>query len=256
MFEVYTQQFILFVMLFVRITATLVTAPLLGHQSIPAQTKIGLGLFVAYVMYPIAAHQTAVINQQLAGIVLIALKETMVGVLIGFTLGIVFAGVRYAGELISSSMGFNAANMFDPESTQTMPVLGEFMYMITLLIFLLINGHHFVFEALYVTFKAVPIGMLTFSEPLMQSLIHLTGMMFVVGVKIAAPVLVAIFLTNVGLSILARVMPQANILMMSFPITISVGLLVLFSSTPLLIVVFKKLLLSFENNIMELIRLM
>ena len=254
MMDVYVAQFVIYLMIFTRVISAIVTAPVVGHVAVPAPLKIGLGLFIAFIVFPFVSHITPVSNLMLGELVLIVIKEIVLGVLIGFVLGILFSGVRYAGELISLSMCLSIANVFDPESSQDNPVVGEFLYITTLLLFLVLNGHHFVFEALQASFSTVPLGAFVFSGSLMHLLIKLTALVFIVGVKIAAPVLVACFLTNFGLSILARVMPQANIFMLAFPITIGVGLLVLFSSTPILIVVFKKLLTSFENNVIELLK--
>ena len=254
MLEVYVGQFGLFLMIFTRVASVIVIAPIVGHQAVPIQIKVGLGLFISFILFPLLSHTMPVLDLQLGVLVLVALKEIALGVLIGYVLGLLFAGIRYGGELISFSMGISIANVFDPESSQNTPVVGEFLYLTTLLLFLVLNGHHFMLEALQASYAIVPIGAFVFSESLVAMLIKLTALVFIVGVKIAAPVLVACFLVNFGLSILARVMPQANIFMLAFPITIGVGLLVLFSSIPMLIVVFKKLLTSFETNVIELLK--
>jgi flagellar biosynthetic protein FliR len=254
--EIYVAQFLVGLMMFIRVTAVLVTAPLLSHESVPVQLKAGLGVFITYLLFPVVAHQTPALDVKLIALVLIGMKESLVGIVIGFSLSLLFAGMRYAGELMSTSIGLSITTILDPESGQSTPVIGEFIYLTTLLLFLILNGHHFVLEALQLTFRVIPIGGVTLSESLMNILIRLSGLMFVVAIKIAAPVLVAGFLINVGLSILARVMPQANIFMLSFPISISVGLLVILSSAPFLVLVFKKLLAEYEMNILELVRAM
>jgi len=180
----------------------------------------------------------------------------MVGVILGFSVGIFFAAIKYAGELISFSLGLSAANMFSPEDNDQVPILGEFLYLFALLVFLLINGHHFVLEALQLTYSSVPIGTFGFSFPLFEKMVSFGSLMFVVAVKIAAPVMVAEFLTNVGLSVLARVMPQMNVFIISFPLSIGVGLIVLVSTAPFMFFIFKKLLLGFEDNILELVRVL
>jgi flagellar biosynthetic protein FliR len=253
--EIYVTQFVLFVMILLRVGSVIVTAPLVGDQAVPPEIKIGLSFFTAYVLYPMVSHGTPSMDIHFGMLLLYALKEVFLGVLLGFLLGIIFTGFRYAGELISYTMGISMANIFDPESSAQTPVIGEMLYLMAILLFLAINGHHFIFEALMMTYQTVPIGGALFSEPVVHILINVSSLIFIVAIKIAAPVLIAGFLTNFGLAVLARVMPQANIFILGFPITIAVGLLVLVSSAPFIVITFKKLLGIFESNIVELIRL-
>jgi flagellar biosynthetic protein FliR len=252
--EVYVSQFLVFLMLFTRITAMIVVAPILGHQAIPVQMKVAFGMFFAFVMYPIASAQASVINAELLPLVLMAMKEVAVGLTIGFATGLLFAGVRYAGELISLDTGLSGAAMFDAEMNSQASLISEFLYLGMLMVFLLLNGHHFVIEALEMSYAAVPLGGFTFNTEITQMMIKLTGYAFVIAVKLAAPVMVAMFLINVALSILSRVMPQMNIFALAFPLKIGIGFYALVASAPLLVFVFKKLLTSFETNILELVK--
>jgi flagellar biosynthesis protein FliR len=234
----------------------IIVAPMVGHQSVPVQVKVALGLFVSYVMYPVVAAQQHTVPLELAGITVVAVKEIFLGLLVGFVIGLIFSGVRLAGELIAFDMGISMANVFDPESNQSNPVVGEFLYIVMLLVFLTLNGHHFIFQSLHFLFNSVPLGGLTITAPLADWMIKLTGIVFILGVKMAAPVIVASFLMNVALAVLSRVVPQMNIFSVSFPLKIGVGYAVLISSAPLMIYVFKKILTGFENNILEMMKVL
>jgi flagellar biosynthetic protein FliR len=254
--EIYASQFLIFIMLFARCTAMIVVAPIVGHQAIPVQIKVAMGLFLAFVMYPLAAGKADVASAELVSIVLMALKEVGVGLAMGFATGIVFAGVRFAGDLISMDTGLSMAMMFDPEQNVQSSVISEFLYLFLLMIFLLLNGHHFVLEALQLSYAAVPIGGFSFSAAASAQMIHMTGMMFVIGVKLAAPVMVSMFLMNVALSILSRVMPQMNIFAVAFPLKIAAGFAIMMVSAPLLVFTFKKLLGGFEQSVLELVKVL
>jgi len=254
--DVFVSQFILYLLLFARITSMIVVAPIVGHQAIPVQVKVSLGMFLAFVMFPLLSVKSPQMDVQLLELVVLLLQEVAVGLLIGFAAGLLFAGVHYAGEIIALHMGLSFANIIDPESNQSNPVIGQLLYLTTLLIFLVLNGHHFLIQALHLSYTAVPIGAFVFSMPAAKTLASLAGLVFVIGVKFSAPILVAIFLNNVGFAILARVMPQMNIFSISFPLNIGVGLLVLMSTAPLVVYVFKKSLESFEYNILELINVL
>lgn len=232
----------------------IVVAPILGHQSIPVQVKVALGLFFAFVMYPMAAGKTPVVNAEFVPFVLMLLKEVSVGLLMGFAAGLLLAGVRFAGELISIDTGLSVASLFDPESNTQASVISEFLYLTMLMVFLLLDGHHFVIEALYLSYTAVPIGGVMFSGAALTEMIKLSAFVFIVAMKLAAPVMVAMFLINVALSILSRVMPQMNIFALAFPLKIGAGLFAIITAGPLLVLVFKKLLTGFETNLLELVK--
>lgn len=254
--EIYVEQFLLFFVIFARITALIAVAPIFGHQSIPVQVKAGLGTLLSFILYPMISQQAPVIDLELIPFFILIIREVLVGALLGFGLGILFSGIQYAGELISFNIGLSVATMFSADENQQTPIIGEFMSLFAILIFLLLNGHHFVLEALRLTYGTVPIGTFAFSQPLAERFITFGSMMFIVAVKIAAPVMVAEFLTNVGLSIMARVMPQMNVFIVSFPLSIGVGLIVLLSSAPFMLFIFKKLLLGFEDNVVELVKVL
>ncbi len=254
--EVYIGQFVVFLLLFARITSVVVTAPILGHSAVPAQVKVALGIFLAFVLLPLQRAVIDVVDLRLLGFVVLILQEVMVGAILGFATGLMFAGVQYAGELIGFTMGYSFATTIDPETSASTPILGEMLYTFTALIFILLNGHHFILESIVLSYQSVPIGHLTVSALLSDHLVALTGSIFVIAAKFAAPAIVALFLTDVALGILTRIIPQMNIFGVAFPLKIGVGLVVLSSSMPVLVFVFKKLLGTFESSIVELIKVL
>jgi flagellar biosynthetic protein FliR len=254
--EIYVSQFVLFLLLFARVTSLVVIAPVFGYQNVPVQVKVALGLFLAFVLFPVVDGMAIPVDLQLVSLALLVIKEVIVGLLIGFVAGLIFAGVRYAGELMAFDMGFSAANVFDPENGAQNPIVGEFLYLFVLLAFLLINGHHFLLEAVQLSYNLVPIGSVTLNAAVANRIIDFSGLVFVIAVKFAAPLIVSLFLTNIALAILARVMPQMNIFTVSFPLKIGVGLIVLMTTGPLMVFVFKKSLSVFETSILELIKVM
>jgi flagellar biosynthesis protein FliR len=252
--DLYVSQFIVFILMFARIASLIAVAPVFGHQSIPSQVKVALAVFLAFVLFPMQASMTFKVDIKIIGIVVLVLQEIIVGLFIGFATGLIFEGVRFAGELIGFDMGFSIASVYDPETNATMPVISEVLYTFVAMLFLSLNGHHFVLQALQLSYKAVPIGGLTLSAVASEKLVSMTGLIFVVAVKFAAPAMVAMFLTNIALGILTRVIPQMNIFGVAFPIKIGVGMIVLMTSIPILVFVFKKLLVLFETNVIDLVK--
>ncbi len=254
--DIHVEQFLLFVLVFIRATSLFVSAPVFGHNAIPMQAKIGLGLFLSFVLFNAAKAPAGLLGASLPGLTLLALKEVLTGASIGFAMQVIFSGVRFAGELISFDMGFSMSTIFDPENGTSFPVISEILYLFLLMIFLLVNGHHFVLEAVYYSYSVVPIGEWSVTEATMLSVASLTGKIFAVAVKLSAPLLVSLFLANVTLGILNKVMPQMNIFSVMFSLKISIGFIVMIATIPVIIFVFKKLLTSFQANVIELIKVM
>jgi flagellar biosynthetic protein FliR len=170
-------------------------------------------------------------------------------------MGLVFAGARAAGELIGFDLGLSLATAFDPDSGSN-NIVGEFLYLVMLLVFLLINGHHFVLQAMVLSYTAIPLSGFAINGAVAEGLVALGGVVFMVAVKCAAPVIVASFLVNLALAILSRVAPQVNVFMISFPVKIGIGLIVLMTAAPLLVYAFKNLLAGFEEDVLQLIRIL
>lgn len=248
-------QFVLFLMVFLRCSALIALAPVLGHVSVPVQVKVALSGFMAFVLYPLIAESGPVVDLQLAALAVLAVQEVLTGLAIGFAAGLIFAGVRAAGELIGFDLGLSLANAFDPESGPN-NIVGAFLYLMLLMVFLLINGHHFLLQALVLSYDVVPVSGLVISGPVAESLVGLSGMVFLVAVKCAAPIIVASFLINVALALLSRVAPQIHVFIVSFPVKIGLGLLVLMATGPFLIYAFKTLLAGFEEDLLQFIKVM
>jgi len=254
--EIYVLQLVVFLLLFARIASMIVVAPFVGDQAVPPQVKVALSIFLAFVLYPLAHAQAPSIDLRLAALALLAVKEIAAGVLIGFAAGIIFFGVRFGGDLIGFDLGFSLATAFDPQAGQNSTVMARFFSLCMMMVFLLVNGHHFVFEALQLSYAAIPIGTIALTGPAVAGMTQLTGTLFIVGMKLAAPVIVASFLVNLAMAVLARVSPQMNVFFVSLPLKVGVGLLVLMASGPMVVYVFKKLLSGFEENVVELVRML
>ncbi|MBI4715207.1 MAG: flagellar biosynthetic protein FliR [Nitrospirae bacterium] len=168
-----------------------------------------------------------VLSAGLPGLTAGLLGEVMLGVLIGFIARLLFAAVEMAGELIGFQMGFSMVNVVDPMRGIPVPIVGQFYGLLAMLIFLTLNAHYVFLQAIGSSFALIPPFRFGMSEPLGDLLISLVGEMFVLAVKISAPVVVAVFITNVALNIVSRTVPQMNILVVGFPVTLAVGLLMM-----------------------------
>ncbi|GHA84269.1 flagellar biosynthetic protein FliR [Modicisalibacter luteus] len=211
---------------FVRLTAFIMAAPLLGHSSIPRQVKIGFAAVLAFLIAPTLPPLPAVpiVSWPSLGIMM---EQMLIGVAIGLVMRVTLAVVMAAGEYIGLQMGLAFATFFDASSgTQTM-VLSRFLYMITLLMLLAFNGHLIVIEILASSFDTLPIGMGSLNPDAWEMLARYGGTIFTAGLLLALPVVTALLIINLSLGILNRAAPQLTIFSVGFPMTLTVGLVLL-----------------------------
>jgi len=150
-------------------------------------------------------------------------SELMIGLVFGFCLTALFAALELAGLMIGQQMGLSLAEVFDPLFEEENSVLGQMFFWLALLIFLLINGHHALFGAVIRSFQTVPVGAFMVSAGILTILGSVLQTAFVVGVQVAAPVIVAIFLASLALGFVARTVPQLNILSVGFSLRAVMG---------------------------------
>ena len=238
----------LFLLVLFRVGGFFVVAPFWSHTRIPRRVKAAISLILAAVLTPLVAPANFGTLTNLAGLLALGLREVMAGAIIGFAYSILFAGIQSAGQASGMQMGFSIVNVIDPSTQDSVSLLGEFKFMILMLIFMLIDGHHLVLQSLFDSFRVVPVGSLSLSSLVPDKLMRLSGLTFVIAIKIAAPVIVTLLLTDLALGVVSRTVPQMNIFIVGFPLKIGVGLLVLAASIPLLSVVFTKLLYQIQSE--------
>lgn len=221
-----------FLLVLIRTSALLVSAPLLSQRGIPAWTKIGFAVFFSLVLVPANIDHLPGEPQTLAALVEGVLREALFGLALGLAMQLIFLGMQMGSYLIGVQLGFGLGQVIDPQSGAQFGVLDQFYAVLVALVFFTVNGHHVVIQALSETVVAVPPG--TF-DPLALTaggVASLATGLMVTAVRVAMPVVVALFLTDVGMGFVARTAPQTNILISGAPVKIGVGLVVLGASLP------------------------
>ncbi len=216
-----------FFWILVRVSTLFFLLPLFGARNIPSMWKAGLSFIIAIVLAPVVPtpdYYPVTSAQIIVGV----LSEVLMGAIIALTIRMFFTATEMGGQFMSFQMGFSMARAVDPQTGSPSTVLTQFLYIFTILIFFSINGHHMFIKIMADSFKIVPTNSIHFNPAIGEELVKASGNMFLYGIKIAAPIMVALFLSNLCLGIVARTVPQVNILMVGFPINLSIGL-VLFS---------------------------
>lgn len=214
-----------FSLILVRVTGIFMASPVFTSRNIPNQVKIALSLLLSLILFPMVRFPSSTpIPQEMFSFFFRISQELVIGLVIGFIFTMIFAAIQLAGHLIDVMIGFGLANIVDPVSNLQISVLGQFYYLVAMLVFLTINGHHLLIRALFRSFTILPPLFPIFSSRAITMINDLFAGVFTVAFEIGAPVLAALFITDIVLGILARTVPQMNVLMIGFPLKIFVGM--------------------------------
>lgn len=229
-------QILLFFASLVRVSCLFLLLPIFGDNNVPPLVRIFLAFTVNLVVYPLAAASGgAAITPVLAsdiGILSLALKEAGVGLVIGFTAKLFFDALAFAFAYMGMQMGFNMASVYDHHAEASTPVISQLIMILAMLLFLALDGHHVFLKALLQSYGAVPVGGLTLSKEIFAFVLDASTQVFWIAVKLSAPMALMIFLINCAFGIVAKAVPQINVLVVSFTVNILAGFAVLVLTLP------------------------
>ena len=227
-----------------RIVAMVQVAPLLSSSAIPQLAKIGLSLFIALAAFPFVMEGGYEIPENMTQYFLLIVGEALVGILVGFLLVLIFATFQMAGQFFSLQMGFGASQVFDPMAQVQIPLMGQFLNIVAMLVFLSLAGFHkFLLVGVYRSFEAIrAVDLVINRDAVFQLFVGSLGRLFQSALTVAFPILGTLFLVSVSMGLMAKAAPQMNILMMGFPVAIGVAFLIMFISIPYLMEAFGHLI--------------
>ena len=216
---------------FFRIAALVGAAPLLGTQSVPMRVRISLALALTAVIVPVIPAAPAVDLFGATGVV-ITVQQVLIGLAMGFSLQLVFAAFVFAGQLIGTTMGLGFAALNDPVTGVMVPTVSQFYTVLVTLLFLTLNGHLILIGVLADSFHSLPVGTQGISSVGLRELVGWASNMFSGAVLIALPALAALLVVNIGFGVVTRAAPQINVFAVGFPVTLMLGLLVMWVTLP------------------------
>ena len=214
-------------LIFVRVLAVLLTAPLFSNRAVPAPMKIGFAALLSFLILPLPDARLVSIPTELLPFTLMIAQEILIGVVIGFVSNLVFVGIGIATAMMGVQSGFTSANLFNPFTNVSSSALDQFYSLVAIALFLAINGHHMLIRTLFRTFDLVPLGTFVLDAVTVEQLVVLTSEVFVVGVTLALPVVGTLLLTDVGLGLLARAVPQIQVFFVGLPLKVGLGFVTL-----------------------------
>jgi flagellar biosynthetic protein FliR len=218
-------QLKVFFLILIRISVVLYLFPVFSSNMIPGPVKAGLSMVMALALFPAVTVNSALFPRNVPELLVLAVSELFVGMVLALTIRLFLSTVELAGGLIGIQMGFSIINVLDPQTGSQVDIIGQIGNLAVLTIFLALNGHHALIDGIVESFRVVEIGRISPHRALLFQMLSQVSDMFVIGVKMGAPAIVALLLTNAGFGIIAKFVPQMNILMAAFPVQIVVGLI-------------------------------
>ena len=198
-----------------RVGGLLTFGPFLGDRAIPNRIKVGLLVALTALLVPVTPMRPLPLGP--VEWVQMVLGEWLVGMLMALSVQVVSEGMQFAGQLSGIQLGLSLATLFDPQSEADSPALSVFYNLITLLIFLQLNIHHWLLRALAGSFEYLPVGSVVATQLMSRELVRVMGTLFVLGIQIAAPVLLATMMIDMVLGFLSKASPQLPVLLMGIP---------------------------------------
>lgn len=255
-FHITLPQLQMFFLVFLRMAAMVMTLPVFGSNSVPLLFKAGLALSITIILVSMLKLDTVPVMSHLLPFTVEVIGEIMIGVIIGLSVKVIFAGIQLAGQLTGYQMGMALANVMDPNTSEQIPIIAQFMELLALLILVVTNAHHWLIRALAESYRLVPPLGFHFSASVMAHVMELGANMFVIAVKIGAPIMTALLLTSVAFGLIARTVPQMNVLIVAMPLKIGVGLLFIGFSLPYISSFLKTLINALGKHMVLLLRAM
>ncbi len=228
-------EVVTFMLVLGRAVGLIVSAPFWGSRVVPMMVRAWVAMLLAMATYPLVQ---AVVQPQ--EITLIALffglaGEILLGLILGWIAQLLFSGMRLAGQEIEIKSGLGLSHIVDPNDGTQSGVFAAFLDLMAGLIFFAMNGHHLLIQALLSSYRVFPLGGEKFAPRIIEGLVSSAGEIFAIALRVSAPVLIGLLLSDIVLGILSRAIPQMNVFMVAQPLQFGFTILLLLLSLPALV---------------------
>lgn len=245
-----------FALVLLRVSAFTVSWPVFSVYNVPNITKILFAVLLSMLMFPVIDKSGLTAEGLGQEIIWLAAREVLTGLCLGFLTRLFFFAVASGGNLIATSAGLANAQLFNPTMGATTTTVEQFYSVIATLLFLALNGHHMFLTGLAESFQAIPLGPAGIDIAVFKESGQLVQAVVEAGIKMSAPVLVAIFIMNVAMGIIGRAVPQINVLVTSMPVNFMTGIIVMLISIPALILQLDHDIVEFADMMFRFMRAM
>ncbi len=252
--QFFEQYFAIAVLVFARISGIFLSAPIFSSKNIPTRVKMLFTFFLTLIIVPLIAQK------QLMGVptaflpyVYSIIVELIIGASIGLVMEIFFAMIQVAGQMLDTQIGFGIVNVVDPQSGIQVPLLGNFIQLFFIIVFLATDMHHLFLLSVVDSFEMIAVNKAVVQAPIALFVLDLLADMFVAAFKIALPIIMTTVLVDVSMGMLARTMPQMNVFVVGIPLKLAVGIFMLSVVLPTYIYILKVACRGLFSNINKLL---
>lgn len=225
-FEFNPKDVVAFVLVLMRAAGIFLTAPVFASRNIPIMVKASWILLIAFLIFPVVPFRAEILPSSGIPLGLAVVREMLIGFSLGLGASLIFTGIQLAGQMVDIQMGLGMVNVIDPVTSTQISVMGQYYYLIATLVFMAANGHHLLLRAVVDSFNVIPLGQAHFSTALGIKMMSLFSQVFFIAFRVGAPVIGALFITNLALGVIARTVPQMNVFIVGMPLNLGVGLLI------------------------------
>lgn len=218
------QHIIIAILVMLRISTVIILLPVLGHQLVPLQIKVGMVVLLTVLIFPLVEHQVDSIALDPLSFTAVAIQEMIIAAALALFAQLIFTAAQFAGQLMSFQMGMTVANVFDPATHSQQAVISQLAMTLAMLLWLTTGAHHMFLHALIDSFTLFPINH-DWSFAAFLDLSDAASRMFVLALKIAAPIMLLLTFIYIALGLVSRAVPQIQVFFVSFPLTVGLGLL-------------------------------
>jgi len=211
-------QFAVFTLVLARVGALVMTAPIFGSAAVPIRARALLTVAISLLVTPLLTATPPADMTNLLVYARYLASEALIGLLLGFGITLLISGIQITGQVISQLGGTALADVFDPTLNSNLSVYSQLFYFLTLAMFVLLDGHRLVMDALLDTYHWMPPGQGTLGSTYVDVLTTLLSQSFLLGIRAAAPSMTALLLATLVLGLIGRTMPQINILVVGFSV--------------------------------------
>jgi flagellar biosynthetic protein FliR len=223
---------ITFLLVFGRAGGLMISAPFWGSRVVPAVIRVWIAILLAVSTYPIVRTVTFGGNITILPVFFALAGEIFLGLVLGWLAQLMFSGMRLAGQEIELKSGLGLIQLMDPHEGSQSGLFSTLFELIAGLLFFALNGHHLLLQALWSSYKVFPLAGEKFAARLLEGLVSSAGEIFVIALRVSAPVMIGLLLSDIILGFISRAIPQMNVFMVAQPVQFGLALLLLFLAMP------------------------
>jgi flagellar biosynthetic protein FliR len=222
-----------FILMCFRVGGLVVPSPIFGRTNVPAIARIGLAAAIGFLFYTVFPQTVDITHTTLIGFALACFMELLLGMALAFVTNIFFSLTAFtAGQLIDMQIGFGIVNVYDIQNNTQVPMMGNVLNLMMLLVFFAVDGHLRLIEMLYLTVEGMPIGGLVLTQELGWVALELFARAFLLGVMMALPILASGLTLEIAFGVMMRAVPQIHMFVVGIPMKMLVGVTVFMVTLP------------------------